>query len=440
MRAPPVFVIAIAGLLLGAGFVVLLPEQSLFQVPDRNDDAAAAARGERYACPMMDFIGNRPGACPVCGMQMTRVTAGELTREQQRRMGVELTTAVMGAATMTVRGYGIADYDTRYASIVIPRVPGRVVKRYMATWGCCESIAAGAPIVDLYSPEAYSAQGELAAAVKLGDQPTINALQERFVRWNLANVAEAIIAGGAPRDVVTILSPFAGTVVLRDFELVSETVQVGREVTADTPLLRLVDPDRLTLVVQVPEGQARFLREGQPVRIASDELGPLPDIEAKIERLSFEISPDTRTREVRVYIRGAAAVLNPGALVSAHMQGVLDENLRPADPEDPDTWGRFVLVPKTAVISTGVRNVAWRVAGRERDGRLRFELAPLALGPRLEDDAGNDLYVVRAGLQSGDEVATQGVFLIDSQAQLAGTPSLLFPHGATAPAAGGHSH
>ncbi|MDP1581479.1 MAG: efflux RND transporter periplasmic adaptor subunit [Candidatus Didemnitutus sp.] len=440
MRAPPVFVIAIAGLLLGAGFVVLLPEQSLFQVADRNDDAAAAARGERYACPMMDFIGNRPGACPVCGMQMTRVTAGELTREQQRRMGVELTTAVMGAATMTVRGYGIADYDTRYASVVIPRVPGRVVKRYMATWGCCESIAAGAPIVDLYSPEAYSAQGELAAAVKLGDQPTINALQERFVRWNLADVAEAIIAGGAPRDVVTIRSPFAGTVVLRDFELVSETVQVGREVTADTPLLRLVDPDRLTLVVQVPEGQARFLREGQPVRIASDELGPLPDIEAKIERLSFEISPDTRTREVRVYIRGAAAVLNPGALVSAHMQGVLDENLRPADPEDPDTWGRFVLVPKTAVISTGVRNVAWRVAGRERDGRLRFELAPLALGPRLEDDAGNDLYVVRAGLQPGDEVATQGVFLIDSQAQLAGTPSLLFPHGATAPAAGGHSH
>jgi membrane fusion protein, copper/silver efflux system len=39
---------------------------------------------------MMDFIGNRPGDCPVCGMKMARVTAGELTREQQRRMGVEL--------------------------------------------------------------------------------------------------------------------------------------------------------------------------------------------------------------------------------------------------------------------------------------------------------------------------------------------------------------
>jgi Cu(I)/Ag(I) efflux system membrane fusion protein len=46
---------------------------------------------------------------------------------------------------------------------------------------------------------------------------------------------------------------------------------------------------------------------------------------------------------------------------------------------------------------------------------------------------------VRAGLRPGDEVATQGLFLIDSQAQLAGTPSLLFPTGAVAPA-GGHQH
>jgi membrane fusion protein, copper/silver efflux system len=63
----------------------------------------------------------------------------------------------------------------------------------------------------------------------------------------------------------------------------------------------------------------------------------------------------------------------------------------------------------------------------------------LALGPRIEDDHGNDLYIVRAGVAPGDEVATQGAFLIDSQAQLAGTPSLLFPLGAVAPV-GAHQH
>src|SRR5690606_39445347 len=58
---------------------------------------------------------------------------------------------------------------------------------------------------------------------------------------------------------------------------------------------------------------------------------------------------------------------------------------------------------KTAVLSTGVRNVAWRVAERQEDGSLRFELAPLALGPRIEDEGGNDVYIVRAGLARSEE-------------------------------------
>lgn len=128
-----------------------------------------------------------------------------------------------------------------------------------------------------------------------------------------------------------------------------------------------------------------------------------------------------------------------GSLVNARFNATLDADLHVGDAEKPETWGKFALVPKTAVLSTGVRHVAWRVAGREKDGRLRFELAPLALGPRLEDESGNDLYVVRSGLKAGDEVATQGVFLVDSQAQLAGTSSLLFPKGAVAPAPA-HQH
>lgn len=430
MRPSPSLLVAAAGLVLGAGLVTFLPEHALFATPVREEETGTT--GERWACPMMDFIGNKPGDCPVCGMKMTRVTAGELTREQQRRMGVELARVTSGPATVTVRAYGAAEYDSRFTSVVIPRVAGRIVKRYMATWGCCENVAAGAPIVDLYSPEAFAAQGELAAAVKLGDEPTIRALRERFERWHLAEVAQAILEGGAPQDIVTIRSPFAGQALLREFEKVSAGLEIGREVMADTPLLELVDPDKLTLVVHVPENRARFLREGQPVELASDDHGELPGLTATIGRLGQEIDPEIRAREVRVYIAGARDVLQPGSLVSARIRGALSPELKPANPNDPESWGQFALVPKTAVISTGIRHVAWRVAERQRDGRLRFELAPVALGPRIEDENGHDVYVVRAGLRPGDEVAAQGVFLIDSQAQLAGTPSLLFPEGAVA--------
>ena len=438
MRSPTL-IFAAAGLVLGAGVIALLPRDVLFTVSTAHDHAAETATGERWACPMMDFIGNKPGDCPVCGMKMTKVTAGELTREQQRRMGVQLTTIAEGPAEIAVRGYGTADYDNRFTSVVIPRVAGRIVKRYMATWGCCEAVGKGAPIIDLYSPEAFAAQGELLAAIKLGDQATVKAIKDRFDRWNLSDVAEAVIAGGAPQDTVTIRSPVAGQAVMREFEKVNEMLELGKEIMADTPLLRLVDPDKLTVVIHVPELRANFLREGQKVELASDDRGPLPQIEAKIDRLGREIDPEIRSREVRLYLQGASKLLQPGSLVSARMRGVLGADLQPANPAAPDSWGKFPLIPKTAVISTGVRHVAWRVAERTPDGRVRFELAPLALGPRIEDEAGNDLYVIRAGLKPGDEVATQGAFLIDSQAQLAGTPSLLFPQGAIAPAAA-HPH
>lgn len=429
--------LALAGLVSGIGVIVLLPSDMLFTSPAAHRTADTAEAGARYACPMMDFIGNRPGNCPVCGMAMHRVTAGELNREQQRRMGLQVSTVGEGPAVITVRAYGIADYDHRFTHVVIPRVPGRIVKRYDATFGCCQEVAAGEPIVDLYSTELIAAQGELAAAVRLGNAPLVSALRERFLRWNLPELADHIAQGGAIRDEVTIRSPYSGQVLLRDMDAVNESLEVGRQVAADAPLLTLVDSDRLTLVIHVPETRARFLEEGQPVDLESDDRGPLPGVRGVVGRLALEIDPELRTREVRVYLTGARDVLQPGALVSARIRGALSPDLSPADPLNPESWGRFALIPRTAVLSTGVRHVAWRVASREPDGRMRFELAPLALGPRLEDDSGNDVHVVRAGIRPGDVVATQGAFLIDSQAQLAGTPSLLFPNGSLASPAGG---
>ena len=429
---------AAAGFVSGALLVAILPARVLF-IDHAESTQDSLVSGTRYACPMMDFIGNAPGACPVCGMKLQPVTAGELQREQQRRMDLERVTVTEGPARVTVRAYGAAEYDHRYTRVVTPRVAGRIVHRHEATFGCCTIVPEGAPIVDLYSPDVIAAQGELIAARTMGDTNLIANLRSRFERWNLLDVANHVIRGGAPMEHVTIRSTIAGQVLLENMAAVDEALEVGREVLPDTQLLRLVDPDKLVLVVHVPESRARFLREGQQVLVDSDDAGPLPNLDATIGRLATEIDPAIRTREVRIWLDGAREVLQPGSLVSARMHGALGPDLKPADPDDEDTWGRFPLVPKEAVLSTGVRHVAWKVAGRASNGALRFEIAPLALGPRIEDENGNDLFVVRAGLAPGDEVAAQGAFLIDSQAQLAGSASLLNPQGAVAPASA-HEH
>jgi Cu(I)/Ag(I) efflux system membrane fusion protein len=389
---------------------------------------------------MMDFISNKPGDCPVCGMEMGLVTAGELTREQTRRLGLETSKISDGPATAVIRAYGAVRYDDRTASAVVARVPGRVVRRHAGALHEGTMVKVGDPLVDLYSSEAFTAQAELAAAAKLSDTAARAALIGRFERWNLRPVADAILAGAAPSDTVTITSPYAGLVMGKSMdETMASLPALGEEIMADRALVRLVSPDAFMVVVHVPETQARWLRDGQKVSIASDDRGELPGVEASVSWVSPELNAEIRAREIHLHLVDPEGLLLPGSLISARIQAALAQDLTAADPDSPESWGKFPLVPKSAVLSTGIRHVAWKVAGREKDGRIRFALAPLALGPRLEDANGNDHFVVRAGLTAGDEVATRGAFLIDSQAQLAGTASLLFPVGAAA-SPPGHQH
>ncbi|MCX8040692.1 MAG: efflux RND transporter periplasmic adaptor subunit [Planctomycetota bacterium] len=426
----PRWLTALLGALAGALPVALAPDAALF-VPPAAPLAVSGA--ERWACPMMDYIGNAPGTCPICGMRLEPMRAGELNREQQRRLGLRTSVVVEGTAMRVLQLGGIVGYDERYTETVLARVAGRIVRRHPATFGCCQDIAAGEPIVDLDSPEAYAAQVELAAALAAGDTTRAAALDERFARWQLAPLAAAIRAGAAPSRIVTILSPASGQVWFADEEAVNRALRVGSAVAADSPLLTVVDPERRVVILAVPEIHAGLVANGQRVELAVDALGALPPLSARLGRVAVELDPRTRTREARVYL-ASARQLPPGATVSARLRVALAADLGPADPEDPASHGRFLQVPASAVLSTGVRHLVWRLRARQPDGTVQLEPVAVALGPRVEGGDGEERLIVRAGLRAGDEVVTHPAFLIDSQAQLAGTPSLLFPDGLPRPA------
>ncbi len=75
------------------------------------------------------------------------------------------------------------------------------------------------------------------------------------------------------------------------------------------------------------------------------------------------------------------------------------------------------VVPRTAVLMAGDNSVVYI----ETEPGV-FELREVTLGAMTKDDA-----VVESGVEAGESVATDGNFLIDSQMQLAGKPSLMDP-------------
>jgi Cu(I)/Ag(I) efflux system membrane fusion protein len=114
----------------------------------------------------------------------------------------------------------------------------------------------------------------------------------------------------------------------------------------------------------------------------------------------------------------------------AVVQTLVDADAPTAD----DVAGKALAIPKSAVLDTGRRQIAYR-----KNKQSAYELVELKLGPLAESaDAQGKVtgyYPVKAGLNPGDEVVVQGGFLLDSQRQIEGMPSLLYPAGQAAPAA-----
>ena len=87
-----------------------------------------------------------------------------------------------------------------------------------------------------------------------------------------------------------------------------------------------------------------------------------------------------------------------------------------------------LAVPVSAVLDSGVRKLVYVE-------KSKGQFAPLEIvtGPRTDDS-----YPVLSGLSEGDKVVTRGNFLLDSQFQIRGLPSLFYKEGQAS--AAGHQH
>lgn len=98
-------------------------------------------------------------------------------------------------------------------------------------------------------------------------------------------------------------------------------------------------------------------------------------------------------------------------------------------PEMKAASDKVVLaIPVSAVLDTGRRRICYRLVDTGA-----FELVELKLGPRAHTIEGTGIrreyFVVLGGISEGDRVVSQSGFLLDSQRQIEGMPSLLYPEG-----------
>lgn len=433
--------------LIGAGvglvLVIFLPASWLFT----GGLAMKAEHGEgaQYACPMFCVVMDElpdDGRCPVCGMELDEVSGElKLNRAEQRMAGVQAVRLARVPLVRTVRVVGEVDYDERLVSRVTTRAAGWLTEVFVdAGW---VAVVKDAPLVSIYSPELLAAQEEYLVARAAKDGSLLASARRRLMLLGVGDTEIAELErGGKAADSLVLRAPRSGVVVTRN-------ALPGASVKRGETLVAVADLSRVWIQTEVYERDLPLVRVGHPVRLEAATLGgPLT---GRVAFIDPAIERRTRTARVRVEVENPARddgtrLLRIGQRVDAVIEARLDANGEVVPAGTTPTQDPLAL-PASAVLRTGERIIAYALYTEKIIGKpvhrldpdrlpetVLYRLTPIRVGPaarRMGERAGGEHYPIleAGGLPEGAVFVTKGNLLLDSQAQLSGKPSLLFPEG-----------
>ena len=394
-----------------------------------GEDHVQAADG-RWHCPMHpEYVSDKPGDCPICGMRLVQVSETpalhghaaptvsglapvELTGEKRELAGVRTAIAVREPLSRSTRAVGLVVADESRVRHVHTKISGWIEKLHVNTTG--QPVRAGQPLLAIYSPELLATQEELVRAreaaqrfsasslpeVRRGGEDLLAAARRRLELFDVPrSLIQRLENGGAVQRTVTLTSPASGFVTGKE-------VFEGMEVQPGMDLFTVTDLSRVWVEADFYEFESRSLAPGQKAVVTLPyESGP--PLSGRVSFVYPTLDPQSRTLKVRIEFPNPGLVLKPGMYVDV-------------TPELEAREG--IVVPDSAVIDTGVRQVVFV----EHDGA--FVPRQVRVGSRSEGKA-----LILSGLEEGETVAVRANFLLDSESRLRDAI-------ATMPAALPHEH
>jgi Cu(I)/Ag(I) efflux system membrane fusion protein len=384
---------AVGGILVGAhfggGLTPLYHKLGLHSIHDQGDQGSGG--------------GGAGGHAGHGGMGMTQPGSSEpstiagygivqITPERQQRIGVRTGKVERGRLLMSIRAVGIIEPDQERLRRIHTRVSGWITKVHVNFVG--QNVEKGDTLLEIYSPDLLQAQMDYLQTLDAWENQGKTNLQKRLVdaarrRLELWGVPEdemeELHKTRKARDVLKLRSSITGRVLERN-------VQEGSYVDPSADLYRIADLSVLWLQAKIYEYELPHVELDQPVEI-SLLAQPGVKIKGKVSFREPVVQEVTRTVKVRVVIANPKDEFKPGMYADL----VIDHDM-----------GEGLLVPESAVLRTGERDLVFRVLPGNR-----FEPVEVTLGPRFKER-----YEVRAGLREGDEIVTSAGFLIDAESRL----------------------
>ena len=314
----------------------------------------------------------------------------EMTPERQQLIGVVYAKVARRPLSLSLRAPGRVEVDETQVGDVVLKYDAFVEKLLVDHTG--QPVKEGQPLLVLYSPDLLSAQQDYLVALRSqgagGSEQLVRAAEERLRVWGLSSAQIAALrSGGRAEPRVTIHSPRAGVVL-------EKNVVAGTRAMPGMVLYRIGNLGRIWVIAELFESDAPYVQSGQPATMKLPWAGDAT-WKGTVQFVYPTVEERTRSVRARLSFPNARFAFKPGMFVDVHVEVPL---------------GNRLAVPDNALLASGEHRYAFVKRG---EGQLQ------AMEVRVGALAG-DYDEVLAGVDEGDEVATQATFLLSSEAQLRG--------------------
>jgi cobalt-zinc-cadmium efflux system membrane fusion protein len=331
-----------------------------------------------------------------------------------RLAGLQYARAEQRRITQTIECNARLDYDgDRYAHLS-SQVPGTVAKVHHDLGA---EVTAGDPLLTISSAQLGGAKAAYLLAHAAVEFRTKNHARERDLltrsagteldlleaenalaesRIALSRAEQELLRLGLREDAIervardhdtsptyVLTAPFDGIVVER-------TVARGEGVSSDETLFAVADVSRMWALLDVYEADIPAVRPGQSVVLRVDGFRG-QSVPGEITWVASHVDPSTRTLQVRAELDNPGGALKANMFASASV-AVRDRHTAVTVPVDSVQWDgccNIVFVKRTDVL---------------------YEPRKVLLGLKT-----GTAYEVLRGLHSGDEIVTQGSFLLKTE-------------------------
>ena len=400
---------------LGAGWLIFGNSSDTSvnkDVSEMSDhDHAGEPANQMWTCSMHPQIMQpEPGDCPICGMDLIPADAGaeglavnEIKMTENAMALANIQTTIVGN-TQASDTDGMISLSGKIATneendaVQASYFKGRIERLNVNYEG--QQVNRRQLLATIYAPELVAAQQELitAASLKKSQPALYKAVRNKLKNWKLSETQiNTIEENGKVRENFPIYATVSGTV--------SEVMAAqGDYVNQGQPIVKLSNLNSVWAEFDAYESQIAQFKVGQKIKITTNAY-PNKEFEGTISFIDPILNNATRTVTVRATLPNRDNLFKPGMFVTAKVKGATQ------------TMENTLTVPASAVLWTGERSLVYV---KTNPNEPVFEMREVTLGNRT-----GETYQVSTGLNSGEEIVTNGTFTVDAAAQLQGKKSMM---------------